>query len=168
MKRIFFEETQKYTVFIAGALMAAVVFAILSVLNIGFHQPLFYHSKPDFSLLLSAVGCVIIAILINSQKLIFIIDEDEIHISFGIFAAKTEIPIRAIKRISVRKYNALKEFSGWGVRYNSTESCFTVWGSYGIEIELINNERMLVGTNQPEKVQLIIDRIFSAPHTASN
>lgn len=162
MKQILFKETQKFTIFIIAAFAASVLFAVLSVVNIGFHQSLAYHSKPDITLSASAIGCFIIALLINSQKLVFIVYEDEIHISFGILTGKQVISIDNIKNISVRKYDALKEFWGWGVRYNNSESCFTVWGNYGIEITLLNNERFLVGTNQPEKMQSEINELFSA------
>lgn len=103
MKQILFKETQRFTILIVGAFVASVLFAVLSVVNIGFHQSLAYHSKPDLALSASAIGCFIIALLINSQKLVFIVYEDEIHISFGILTGKQVISIDNIKNISVRK-----------------------------------------------------------------
>ena len=45
---------------------------------------------------------------------------------------------------------------GWGVRYNDSESCFTVSGNDALEIELKSGTKFLIGTQKPEEITGII------------
>lgn len=161
MDKVLFEETQKNSYLVGGVLLLSILLGVLGVIQIGFHKPLGTHPAPDSLLIVFFIGSVLGLILANSQKLKLRITEVEICISYGLLTGESVYLKDDIRKISIRKYNAFKEFKGWGVRYGDNESCFTVSGNDAIEIELANNQKILIGTHQPEKLQVIIDQFFN-------
>ncbi|UOE51108.1 hypothetical protein MTO98_08475 [Mucilaginibacter sp. SMC90] len=158
MKKVLFEESQKNVQILAvvPAVITTILFGVLSFLQVLLHKPVGNNPAPDWLLLVFFFGSIIGFIVFSSQKLKTQIREDEITVSFGFFARKKVINISEVKSISIRKYDAIKEFLGWGVRFNLSERCYTVAGSDGIEIELVNGKRILVGTQKPLDADLAI------------
>ncbi len=62
----------------------------------------------------------------------------------------------------VRKYSAIKEFGGWGIKGLFPAKAYTVRGSYGIQIVTKENVRFLIGTQEPQKAKTTIKR-YMAP-----
>jgi hypothetical protein len=161
MKKVLFEETQSNTLLVIMAVVAALFFSTLCMVQIGFNKPLGNHPAPDWILILFAVASIAAAIFFNYQKLNLLITEDEIHISFGLLTGKTVIRITDIKSISIRQYDAFDEFLGWGIRYNATTSCFTVSGNKAIEVEMTDNRKILIGTQKATIAKPIIEQLSS-------
>jgi hypothetical protein len=131
-----------------AAILSTIFFGVFCVVQIGLSKPIGNHPAPDALLIVFFAGSVISIFLAWYQKLVFIITEDEIHISFGMLTSSRVIKMSDVKNISTRKYNAMKEFWGWGVRFRNNITCFTVSGSDAIEIELKNGEKLLIGTQK--------------------
>jgi len=148
MEKILFKETQKYIVLMVAAVLSTVFFGVFCVIQIGFGKPVGNHPAPDALLIVFFAVSVGTIFLAWYQKLIVTITEEEIQISFGILTSNKVIKISDIKNISTRKYNAMKEFWGWGVRFKDNTTCFTVSGSDAVEIELKSGEKLLVGTQK--------------------
>ncbi len=56
-----------------------------------------------------------------------------------------------IKNYTVRTYRPLWEYGGWGIRYNLRGGwAYNVSGNRGVQFELINGRRILLGSQQPE------------------
>ena len=163
MDKVLFEETQRSKILIAFAVIAALFFGVLSVVQIGFNHAIGNHPAPGWLLLLFFAGSLAGTVFFYFQKLKLRITADRIQVSFGVLTATTVIQAGDIKTIKLRKYNAMKEFMGWGVRYNGNERCFTVSGDDGLEIELANNNKILIGTQQPERLRTIIDGYLGRP-----
>ncbi|MDB5114854.1 MAG: hypothetical protein JWQ79_346 [Mucilaginibacter sp.] len=161
MKKVLFEETQSNTLLVIMAVVAALFFSILCMVQIGFNKPFGNHPAPDWVLILFAVASIAAAIFFNYQKLKLLITEDEIHVSFGLLTGKTLIRITDIKSISIRQYDAFDEFLGWGIRYNATTSCFTVSGNKAIEVEMTDNRKILIGTQKATIAKPIIEQLSS-------
>jgi hypothetical protein len=159
MDNILFEETQKSMLLTALSIISAVFLVILTVIQVGFHHRLGNHPAPDWLLLLFFFCCTGGAIFFYFQKLKTTISETEVHISYGLLTGKKVIRVTDIKSISVRKYSALKEFMGWGVRYSGNTSCFTVSGDDALEIELSGGDKILIGTQEPEKLRIVVDKL---------
>lgn len=58
----------------------------------------------------------------------------------------------------VRKYSALSQYGGWGIRGMFPAKAYTVRGSYGIQIVTKENVHFLIGTQEPEKAKAVIKR----------
>jgi hypothetical protein len=66
-----------------------------------------------------------------------------------------------IARYETRKYSPIKEFGGWGIRYNRKQKiyCYNVRGNLGILIELKNGKKILLGSQDPHKIKSAIDKL---------
>ncbi len=160
MKKVLFEETQKNSVLIIVMIIPAIFFAALAIVQIATHKPLGNHPISNTGLICIAVICFIIAVSLGSQKLKVKITTEDVHVSFGFFGAKT-IPINDIKNITIREYDGLKEFWGWGVKFNSKGRCYTISGNIGLEVTLLNDKKILIGTQRESDLQQVLkDPVF--------
>ncbi len=58
----------------------------------------------------------------------------------------------------MRKYSALKDYGGYGVRYGKNAKAYNVTGNKGIQIELIDGKRILFGSHHPEGFVQALDK----------
>jgi len=68
------------------------------------------------------------------------------HISFKHFLWET------IKKCYVRKYKPMMEYGGWGIRFSFSGKgkAYNVSGNTGLQLELQNGKKLLIGTELPE------------------
>ena len=159
MGKILFKETQKYIVLMVAAILSTIFFGVFCIVQIGLGKSIGDHPAPDALLIIFFAGSVASIFLAWYQKLVLIITEDEIQISFGILTSSRVIKISDVENIFTRKYNAMKEFWGWGVRFMNNTTCFTVSGSDAIEIELKSGEKLLVGTQKMAEAKGVISKL---------
>ncbi|MDC7998790.1 hypothetical protein [Gilvibacter sediminis] len=65
-----------------------------------------------------------------------------------------------IENLYVREYSPIGEYGGWGYRVSfskSTGRAYNVSGNLGIQIELKNGRRVLVGTRKKEEAEAVIN-----------
>lgn len=102
---------------------------------------------------------IIIAIALTSSfiflfKLSTRIDETGIHYKFFPFHWKYKIIMwNSIDIVYVRTYDAISEYGGWGLKggvlwKKSKGKAINVSGDTGIQIELKNNKKILIGTQK--------------------
>jgi hypothetical protein len=63
-----------------------------------------------------------------------------------------------IEEIYVRKYSAITEYGGWGVRGLFPAKAYNISGKYGIQIVTKNGLRFLIGTQKPQEVKNVLNR----------
>lgn len=109
-----------------------------------------------FLLVIAATG------LIFTFKLKTEIDREGIKYQFFPFHFSYRVILwKEIKKVYVRKYNAISEYGGWGLKtgffWNKKKGvAYNVSGNVGIQIELKNNKKILIGTKQPVKVEQVL------------
>jgi len=90
-------------------------------------------------------------------KLITRIDEFGIHYKFfPLHWAFKTISWQNIATCELRKYNAIKEYGGWGVKHSlrkKTGKSYTVKGSNGLQIVLKSGKKILIGTQLKDDIQ---------------
>lgn len=85
------------------------------------------------------------------------IDEQGIHIRFLPFIWKEKTwKWEDIGKVYVKKYSPW-EYGGWGWRFRGSGVAYTTKGFYGIWIVLKNGKTILVGTQQPENIQELLN-----------
>lgn len=95
------------------------------------------------------------------------IDETGIHYQFIPFHFKLKtIPWNSIEKAYVRKYDAITEYGGWGLKggffwRKSKGVAINVSGDIGIQLELKNGKKILIGTNQVEKARQVLNTYSS-------
>lgn len=55
-----------------------------------------------------------------------------------------------LQTYAVHNYHPLREFGGWGIRYDRTGKAYTVSGHRGILFTLNSGAQLLIGSQQPE------------------
>lgn len=63
-----------------------------------------------------------------------------------------------IDQIYVRKYFALKEYGGWGIRFKGGKIAYSISGNYGIQIVTKQNKRLLIGTRKHQEAEGVLKR----------
>ncbi len=98
-----------------------------------------------------------LGIVVTNTKMVTQIREDGIYVRFPPFQPRYQKFLwKDIKQVYLRRYNALSEYMGWGIRIGPMGKGYVVAGDMGIQIVLRNNARVLIGTQQSEKVDAIL------------
>ena len=144
-------EKQRYTQWwIYAILIVLAVFIFL--LHFVWKKDEWFH--PNF--MTAEIILVVVALLIQFIFLETVVDEKGIRFRFFPFIKWRQFTWDEIATVEVKKYMPIKEFGGWGIRYNFNYWCYTVKGRNGLLIKLTDGKQFLVGTQKPEKVNSYI------------
>jgi hypothetical protein len=76
------------------------------------------------------------------------------------FFKSKEIDWQDLAEAKVREYSPLKEFGGWGVRGMSSQNrAYNIAGNYGLQLVFKDGKRLLIGTQQPQKLTEVMTNI---------
>lgn len=59
----------------------------------------------------------------------------------------------------VRSYDPLGEYGGWGLKGSSNHRALNIAGSHGLQLELHNGKRLLLGTQRPAEVIQLLQQL---------
>ena len=62
------------------------------------------------------------------------------------------IAFTEVKQYEVRTCRPIREYGGWGIRYSCKEKAYNVSGDRGVQIELLNGKRLLIGSQRAEEL----------------
>ena len=137
----------KFFGFIKGFILLQILFLALHLflergrIN-GFTQGLM------ITLLVSGLG-----LFFFSMRLITEINGEGISVRYPPFQPKrVHFPWRTIASVELRRYNALPEYNGWGIKTGISGRSYTIKGDQGIQLQLHDGTRVLIGTRFPEYV----------------
>lgn len=108
---------------------------------------------------------IILILLLFFSSIIFVfklktrIDERGVHYQFFPFHLKYKTLLwTEIQSISVRKYDPIGEYGGWGIKgYNRKNgTAVNVAGNIGIQLLLTTGKKLLIGTQKEADVKRII------------
>jgi hypothetical protein len=91
------------------------------------------------------------------------IDETSISVSMSPFGSR-KIAWKNVEKAYVRKYKPLMEFGGWGIRYGfgSKGMAYSVGGNQGLQLELNNGKKVLIGTKKASELTEFLKQINKA------
>ncbi len=118
-------------------------------------------SNDNFSAKIAALSGIFIVILVIGlfflMRLKTKIDEIGIHYQFYPFHLNFKtIKWNEISNCYVRKYDPIWEYGGWGLKFTffkNKNKCVTVKGTIGLQLELNNGTKLLIGTQLEEAIQ---------------
>ncbi len=157
---ILFEETQQFSK--TGSRTITKVTCILFL--IGSILILFTNSEDkvqtSIGLFVSSIISGGISFIFNKAKLIMQIRTDGIYVSFPPLRNSFTICYwENIDKLFIREYNPLGEYGGWGIKGRGNNLAYNVSGNIGIQLVLINDSKLLIGTNQPEEIASVLTRL---------
>jgi hypothetical protein len=92
-----------------------------------------------------------VAFLMYFMKLSVRVDDEALHIRFFPLV-KRHIRLEEIARWEARTYRPLLEYGGWGIRCGWKGMAYNVSGNRGVQLELANGKRLLIGSQRPEEL----------------
>lgn len=118
------------------------------------------NNEAQVSLFVLVGAFILIYGIILSMKLTFRIDENGIYYRFIPFHFSDRfLPWNEISKAYVRKYNAIYEYGGWGLRmgfFRKRGSAINVSGNMGLQLELKNGKKLLIGTQKEAEVERVL------------
>jgi hypothetical protein len=172
-KKILFSEKQKFIKFWFLVLIIDLVFlSIPAYIAWGMIRQICYGipfgNKPasDTELIVlfivTLISVLLPIFLIGFMKLETIITKEGISFRFFPFHLTfRNYRWEEIESAIVREYSPIKEFGGWGIKYNyrTKIKLFNISGDEGVQIELINGKKFLIGTKMKNELEVVLRKI---------
>jgi hypothetical protein len=163
--RILFEEKQKFTQKWLWIMLLSIngLFSFAFARQIFLDKPLGNNPISDTGLTIVLVVVLLLTILFLSFRLDTRVQEDGISVRFfPIHWNFRHYKWEDIKSANIRKYAALGEFGGWGIRYSFGKSgkAYNMSGSDGLQLQLKNGQKLLIGTQHPETIEALLTSRF--------
>jgi hypothetical protein len=160
-----FNETQRFTQWwlqaINIALVALLMYGLYKWYALG--EPVGNVAANDRTGQIVAILAVVCSVpLIYLFRLKTTIDEIGIHYQFfPINLSQRTIHWSEMENCYVRTYNPIKEFGGWGYRGSFGKGkAVNIKGNKGIQVAFKDGKKLLIGTQEQEDAQKVIERYF--------
>lgn len=148
--------------------VAAASLTMIGVLGYGPYQQL-HLGKPfgtnpvsDNGLILLSVICFAISValplLVLKMRLHVRVSRNELCVRYAPFVNR-RIPLKTITCCEAVDYRPLRDYGGWGIRFTLTgkDRAYNVHGNRGVQLELSNGKRVLIGSQRPEELASAIE-----------
>ena len=98
---------------------------------------------------------VFLTLFFKTIKLTTLFDEFNVSYKLSPFHLTfRKIPWMLIERCEVRTYNPIGEYGGWGLKYGfKSGKAINLSGNKGLQLYLKTGKKILIGTQQPERLQ---------------
>ncbi len=142
---------------ICAGILGLAVFIFVQQIVLGI--PTGTNPAPDWGVWAILAFAVWLIVLILLIKLQLRIGEKGIEIRFIPFTHK-RFSWDKIESMEVVEYHPLRDFGGWGIRYNWKQKgkAFTVAGHFGLSLTMKDGKKVLIGTYKPEKLKLFVSK----------
>lgn len=160
---ILFQENQKFNQWYIWILLLGVngliAYGIIQQVILG--KPFGDHPGSNGALLMVFGLTLLIGLLFFKLKLETVITRDGIYVKFFPFYLKFKhYSWEEIQNLYVRKYNPIMEFGGWGLRGFGRNRALNVSGNMGLQLELKEGKRLLIGTKKAEELADVIKQLI--------
>jgi hypothetical protein len=84
--------------------------------------------------------------------------DDGIYIQlFPLHWSPRRIDFAKLKSYEVRTYRPIREYGGWGIRKRRQGTAYNMTGNQGVQLELTNGDRVLIGSQKPDELLRAIE-----------
>jgi hypothetical protein len=158
--KVFIEE-QKFKPLLVIVVLAITFIVVLLSITSNWDYIITTNLLGKISAFSGLVVVILVAFLFANLKLKTRIDENGIYYQYFPFHFSYKlIKWTAISKCYTRNYNAISEFCGWGIKFSFKKDVgksFTTKGNIGLQIELKNGNKILIGTQQKDEIQQVIN-----------
>lgn len=118
----------------------------------------------DFSFIVSAVVITMVSVLFLILRLETTISSKGVYVRYFPFHQKPKQFLwDDIKNASVRKYQTIFEFGGWGIRNGlSKNKTYNIYGNKGLQLELKNGTNLIIGTLKAKEIETVLSEFFNS------
>lgn len=151
-----FYEKQKFNQWWIWTMLLITILAIAYGILTGKADP-----TERYGLLISITVVSIISALLYFTNLETRIDEHGITLRFFPFQRiYYYVKWEEIAIAQIRKYKAIREFGGWGIRFSfAGGKAYTIKGNQGLQLQLKSGKKFLIGTQEAKSMQAYLDTL---------
>jgi hypothetical protein len=165
MSKVYYKEEQKFRqlwIWLLLLLLCGVwIWQFVQQIIMG--KPFGNDPSPDFVIILTGIFPIAVIVLFRYMTLETIINDAGIYYRFRPFQRQPkEIKADDILSYEVKKYNALMDYGGWGIRLGSMGKgkAYNVSGNQGVLFELKNRKKFMLGTQNPVSIKSALDKLM--------
>lgn len=159
MSKTYFQEEQRpgkyvWIIFV----FINIIFLIGVIKQIGLGRQFGNQPMNDAGLLIVTILFFLLTVVLGIfTKLQTYIDIGGIYIRYLPFQIKYKfIDWKSVERVNIRRYNPFTEYGGYGIKKSFKGTSYTTKGRVGLELQLSNGKKILIGTLQPEYLTSIL------------
>ncbi len=117
-------------------------------------RPFGNNPAPDgWMIVIAIVVGIGLPLFMYMNKLTTEIRNDGLYIRFfPLQLSFIKITPQEIKRFEACTYSPLGDYGGWGIRFGNKGKAYNVSGNRGVQLELTNGKRLLIGSQRPEEL----------------
>lgn len=152
-----FEEHQQFRQPWLWGLMGGILVMLLAILGL-----IIFQAPDDEGRITATVGVgigivieIAVMMLMYVLKLSVRLDAESLHIRFFPLVTRT-IRLDQIAHWEARTYRPILEYGGWGIRCGWKGMAYNVSGNQGVQLELVNGKRILIGLQRAEELAMAI------------
>lgn len=164
--QVLFHESQSlrpwHTRLVLAMPPAALVF--IAVRQLGFHQPWTHPPMTNGDVIFLTVLLVAVYLRLITVRLVTVVRTSDLSLGLRGLWRMRRIPLSEIGAVAPVRFDAAKDFGGYGVRSGARGTGYIASGDRGVEFELTDRQKILVGSQRPEELAA---RIMQAKAAAS-
>ena len=169
--KILFEEKQKFNIILSGIVLMsiAMVFAIpIYIQIVKLETPVREVLSNSLLYLLPLLFICLVMAAICLTRLETTITDKGVFVSFFPFLFKKKTILwEDVKEAFVREYNPITEYGGWGApfihiataRGIANNRALNAKGNKGLQLILKDGKRLLIGTQEPDKIGRVLKEL---------
>ncbi|QCX52348.1 hypothetical protein [Elizabethkingia sp. JS20170427COW] len=161
---ILFKEKQKFQQWWIWLILLGVnlLFIVGAVIQIGMKRPFGNQPMSDTGFLWVTAFTIAVSILFLNFKLETRITKEGIYVRFFPFHLKFKYySWREITKAYIRSYSPISDYGGWGIRLglSGKGNAYNVSGNQGLQLEFADRKNLLIGTQKPEELSLLLEQL---------
>jgi hypothetical protein len=116
-----------------------------------------WFSLPWVSFILFAVGLMLILPYGGQRTLV---TRNEISVRFGILGFRVLwLKLEEIAAVELHEFSPLKDFGGYGIRFNCEMKAYFQRGTRGVKLTMNNGKRYLIGSDYPDQLSAVVKAV---------
>ncbi len=174
-----FTETQKFDqlwlwlLLIPSGLLPVVIFGAGLYVQLVKGQSFGNNPMSDQGLILAFILtlllCLGLLLLFALTRLQTRVDKNSIELRFfPLLRKKRIISWNEVERFEVVKYNPVRDYGGWGLRFGKGGKAYNVRGDHGLKLWFYNGRHLLIGTSQPVLLGDFLRKLHEPPEGAQS
>jgi hypothetical protein len=154
MAAALFRERQSFQLGAAKIALAMppVVLAVISCRQIFFHHAWGNPPVTNGNLLFLTILTLLVYIRLITIRLVTELRPEQLSVAMKGFWRRMRIPIAEIRTAAAVEYDPIGEYRGYGVRTGPRGQAYIAAGNQGVELELRDGRKLLVGSQQPKEL----------------
>lgn len=149
MDNMIYHEIQRFRQWwLLITVVAATAWVLFTIINYG---------REDNWAYIGIFALIMPLLLLLSMKMETKITDTGVHVSmFPLLMRTRHFEWSDIDKAYMRTYQPLKEYGGWGIKGTGSNRAYNVSGKEGLQLELKDGRRILIGTQKPQEMDEVL------------